>query len=449
MNRPFQFRYAGIVLLLAMVLGGSAAPQLWSDHVIMLAMLPALFMGLPHLFSGRLAPTAKVLCVLALAIVALQFFPVFRTVSVDAVETVSGWAFWSPLPQASLDTGLIAVSLIGFALFIARFDDSEQERMLRFVLVGFLINLIAAAIQLSFDQRAIVKDILPFVMTAGTFANENHFSALVYMMIPLVGWFYLDRTRRPVFYLLFIVVVVALLFAVGSRAGMAISSVLGVLTLAWFWSGRLGFAVKAVAVLLGLSALFLALWLLGVSDPLEGDLRQVFFATTLRAIGDHWLFGSGLGTFTAIYPAYQTQDTVVHVFANHAHNDFLELFLECGLPGLVLVLVFLGLIAWHGGRSGLSQAGFLAILAICLHSLLDYPLRTFAVATPFMWLAAIILSTRRDEESEPQPRRPARFNSDEDFVALAPEDLEEDEPEEDPHGLAPAGFARTVVDYRR
>ncbi len=446
MNRPIYFRYAGLVLVLAMVLGGGAGPQLWSDHVIMLAMLPALFMGLPHLFTNRLSPTAKILAVLVFVLVAVQFVPVFRTVQVANVVAVSGWAFWSPLPQASLETGLIAISLVGFALFIARFSDAEQERMLRFVLIGFLINLIAAAIQLSFDQRANVKDVLPFVMTAGTFANENHFSALIYMMIPLVGWFYLDRARRPIFYLLFVMLVVAMLFAVGSRAGMAISSVLGILTLVWFWTYRISFAVKAVAAFVGLSALSLGLWLIGVSDPLEGDLRQVFFATTLRAIGDHWLLGSGLGTFTAVYPAYQTQDTVVRVFANHAHNDFLELFLECGLPGLLLALIFLWQIVWHGGRSGLAQAGFLSIVAIVLHSLLDYPLRTFAVSTPFMWLAAIILSTRRDEEREAHFRRSARIRGDEDFVALA---HDEDEEFEEGQGIAPhpAG-PRTAVDYR-
>lgn len=447
MNSSIRFRYAGLVLMLAMVLGGGAGPQLWSDHVIMIAMLPALFMGLPHLFTNRLSPTAKLLAVLTFALVAVQFVPVFRTVSVGDVAVVSGWAFWSPLPQASLETGLIAISLIGFALFIARFNDTEQERMLRFVLIGFLVNLIAAAIQLSFDQRANVKDVLPFVMTAGTFANENHFSALVYMMIPLVGWFYLDRARRPILYLLFVVLVMGMLFAVGSRAGMAISSVLGILTLVWFWTYRISFAVKAAAAFVGLAALSLGLWMLGVSDPLDGDLRQVFFATTLRAIKDHWLLGSGLGTFTAVYPAYQTQDTVVHVFANHAHNDFLELILECGLPGLLLALVFLWQIIWHGGRSGLAQAGFLSIVAICLHSLLDYPLRTFAVSTPFIWLAAIILSTRRDEEREAQSRRTARIRGDQDFVALAHE--EEDE-FEDEGGIEPhAGAPQSVVHYRR
>ena len=43
--------------------------------------------------------------------------------------------------------------------------------------------------------------------------------------------------------------------------------------------------------------------------------------------------GSGLGTFEDIYRTQERPETVTNAFLNHAHNDYLELWLETGLVG--------------------------------------------------------------------------------------------------------------------
>jgi O-antigen ligase len=83
-------------------------------------------------------------------------------------------------------------------------------------------------------------------------------------------------------------------------------------------------------------------------------------------------------------------------FALHAHDDLLEVAIELGLPGLVLVAAFLVLFACLLRRARLASASrrptmTAAAIAACVplvHSLVDYPLRTLAVAV----LLALLLA---------------------------------------------------------
>src|SRR5690606_10026904 len=106
-------------------------------------------------------------------------------------------------------------------------------------------------------------------------------------------------------YLLAAFMMVGLLFAVGSRAGMALAGALAVLSLFWFVRGRRLKASKPAALLAG--AVVLAIFSVGLdfAAALDTGSRSVFFVTTARAIADHWPLGTGLGTFTMIYPAYE------------------------------------------------------------------------------------------------------------------------------------------------
>ena len=96
--------------------------------------------------------------------------------------------------------------------------------------------------------------------------------------------------------------------------------------------------------------------------------------------------GSGLGSFV---PLYQTREHVLDrpdEYATHAHNDYLEWLLETGLPGAVLLLAFLFWFAvrvkrlWTQQQAALGRAASIAIGAMLLHSMVDYPVRTAALA---------------------------------------------------------------------
>jgi O-antigen ligase len=113
--------------------------------------------------------------------------------------------------------------------------------------------------------------------------------------------------------------------------------------------------------------------------------------------------GSGFGTFDPVYRMFEQPTTLLRPYVNHAHNDWLELLLEGGIPaaGLALAALFWFVLrttgVWrstHGGKSShalLARAGWIIIALFLFHSVLDYPLRTTANAAVFALAAALLL----------------------------------------------------------
>lgn len=86
---------------------------------------------------------------------------------------------------------------------------------------------------------------------------------------------------------------------------------------------------------------------------------------------------------------------------NHAHNDWLELLLETGIPGMALaaLLLFWGArrarAIWRAeDRDRFAQAAVIAVTTMLLHSLVDYPLRTAALSAVFAACIALISGAR-------------------------------------------------------
>lgn len=382
------------------MIGGGTGQGLWSDHLIQVLLLPALILGLGNLPACRLSVMAKILTLLLLLLIAWQFAPIPRSwPDLPGMESMPG-SYFSPAPGRSLESALVLLSTLGFALYLTRFSDLDQVRLLRFLMIGMVINLAVGAVQLSYSGSAEIKDILPYTMRAATFANENHFSTMVFAMVPLTAFFYLVRVDRPFSYLVVVAILVFYLFAVNSRAGMAISLGLAFWCLFWFAVQKsqprkrlmASIAIVAAALVAGAIAT-------GILN-LDGDLRQVFFANTWSAAKDHWLAGTGLGTFVLVYPMYETTRDVINVYANHAHNDYLEVLLETGVAGITIIAVYILMVLADMYRSKLAQAAGLAILAILLHSFVDYPLRTMSMAIILAYLSAVVLSVRPYETAD-------------------------------------------------
>jgi O-antigen ligase len=132
---------------------------------------------------------------------------------------------------------------------------------------------------------------------------------------------------------------------------------------------------------------------------LASDLnRRVFALNTLRAIGDYWSLGSGFGTFTLIYPSYEGKTGIFDEVVNHAHNDYLELILEGGIMFVaVLVLYALALLLKliFGRIKNQQKVALLGIVFLLLHSLVDFPLRTMAMAVTFSFLNGLYFAPKR------------------------------------------------------
>jgi O-antigen ligase len=109
---------------------------------------------------------------------------------------------------------------------------------------------------------------------------------------------------------------------------------------------------------------------------------------------DHWLFGTGFGSFDAVYRIYEPTALLLPLYVNHAHNDWAQLVIEGGLPAAICLLGLMGWVAmaiWRIARrtpgSGALVVFWTAWLAIMMAaSTVDYPLRTPIFQAVSVWL---------------------------------------------------------------
>ena len=132
----------------------------------------------------------------------------------------------------------------------------------------------------------------------------------------------------------------------------------------------------------------------GFHDLGADEKRITFFATTWAAIKDHWLTGTGLGTFVQVYPIYENPSDIFQKFVNHAHNDYLELILELGILVLLPIILFYTRVLKSLITNPVDGVLSLSLLIVLVHSIVDYPLRTYTVAVLFAFATAIIFRKR-------------------------------------------------------
>ena len=144
-------------------------------------------------------------------------------------------------------------------------------------------------------------------------------------------------------------------------------------------------------------------------SPEIGSLysRGNIWAATLKAAAQSFPAGTGLGTFRNVYAHSENPAIVDQNSVPHAHNDYLELVLETGLPGVILMIAFFAWYGWATFRlwrspftTVFAKAASVASGAILAHSLVDYPLRTSAIAALFGVCLALIAVAGRPSGSQ-------------------------------------------------
>ena len=380
----------GLFLLAALVLGGGTYPALLSDFILQILALPLIW-RLVMDFPGRASWPVRVLLLLVLALYMFQLWPVMDDKGVRFPHTL----------DAGRTLGMFLLFLIPVAVFhaVLNMDASRQRRLAVWFLAAVALNFAYSFLQFASPVFANLLQPFSWSMKAGFFANENHLAALFAITVPMLIAVF-RQTAWPMLALPVIMLIIFYEFVVGSRAGIIIIFMSAVYSyiLVYFRSWT-GFAL-AIAMTLA------AGWYIYTHAPVDmwtkdfslhaGHLtRGIFARNTLDAILDHWPWGSGMGSFTLVYPPYGARTGIFTNYVNHAHNDWLELILEGGAPMigvLAAALILLGVAIFRPGTSDIQRAAFLVILFLMLHSLADYPLRPLALSSVFALCAAIILT---------------------------------------------------------
>ncbi len=164
--------------------------------------------------------------------------------------------------------------------------------------------------------------------------------------------------------------------------------------------------VAAVAIVVGVFALFGERSVYRMQEQGKNDTRWCAFASMLEPIQNNWLFGTGFGTFQDVFPMYRHYECggIFGVW-EHAHNFFLEgllgfgaLFAVVGLIGMAALLAILvrGVRARHRLRF-VPVSGLAVLVLTALHGLVDFSLEIpgFNVYFAAFMAAAVTVSLGR------------------------------------------------------
>lgn len=123
--------------------------------------------------------------------------------------------------------------------------------------------------------------------------------------------------------------------------------------------------------------------------------------------------GQGAGAFEATYPQYADESVRLHF--DHAHNDFLQFFIEYGAIGSLLLAIFVGWALYFAMaalwqphslfRNGLGLGVSIGIVSLMIHSLSDFNLQIPANAITFVTLCAIAVLTQNHSNRKPRAGR--------------------------------------------
>jgi O-antigen ligase len=388
------------------------------------------------------------------AFMALFAFIVFQTVPLPAflVRFLSPgtFAFHKAFSPGFTGAGLLSLSIVPARTF------GEGLELAAYVLAGFLVvrtvtrgrevrRIIAFLVAVgAFEafyglyelttanpRLLFYKKVYSLGSVTGTFVNRSHLAGYLEMIIPLAIGLLIARldflslggaglkakllhmTNKGLVpnLLLFAAVIVMSLGVVFSQSRAGIFTL--VLTFILFVEfivlhfGRFGPRrrwlrnfIWVTLLLITVSALYI-----GVGstiqrfalDDLLREGRPLLWGNVGRIISVFPVFGTGLGTFVSVYPAYE-KFAGPELLLVHAHNDYLEYISELGgigfvlLFGAVLYIAVSSFLTWRGRRNpdvkGIALGGIISVLVILFHSLTDFNLHIPAN----MLLFAIVLA---------------------------------------------------------
>jgi len=130
--------------------------------------------------------------------------------------------------------------------------------------------------------------------------------------------------------------------------------------------------------------------------------RLYMWGITLKIIAANMPFGAGLGAFGVAFTQFDTNGGIFRV--EQAHNDYLQIAADAGIPGILIGGWFLFLLIRTGLRSiivknsfrrGVAIGSFAACCAMIVHSLFDFVLHTTAVSLLFLMLTGLVTASSR------------------------------------------------------
>lgn len=429
-------------LLLCLVLGGGSAAGIWGNMLLQLLAIPLIAGAVLARPSTPIPTAGRQLFALALLVVSVAFVqlvplpPALWSALPGREPIAAGFAAlgqqlpWLPLslaPYKTISSALWLLPAFATLLAILRLRAFKPSWVAWTVVAVTSVSVAIGAMQVAGGEGSpwYFYSVTNVGASTGFFANANHFAGLLVCTLPFLTALYLHarnkgRSMQRASGLLVILVGAAGVVFVGIAVNSSLAGLgLGLIVLAacvlmmlarrrrlprWQIAAAGFVAVGALAMVF--SAAMANNLTAAEADTFE-ESRLNSFSRSLEASRDFAPLGSGIGTFQDIYRAREDPAAASRFYMNHVHNDYIELALETGAPGLAVLLLFLAwwtrrtLAIWRAeDQDPFAVAATIATGAMLAHSLVDYPLRTAALAVLFAACLALM--------AEPRPAKRVR-----------------------------------------
>ena len=360
----------------------------------------------------------------------------------------------SLVPSETFRQGMeiLAYVLLGF-LIIKTVTSRQRIRRILFLLVG--VGFFEAFYGLFELQRSnprilFYPKVFNLGSVTGTFVNQNHLAGYLEMIIPLAIGLIIARidlfihageklgakvVRMTEKGMLTNIVLTALIIVMSlaivlsrSRSGTFLLVFTFILFsgITFIYFGRISYQWLKIRRFLQVTFLLIIVVCLyvGVSktierfslDSLLSGGRPHYWGSVMMTIKDFPLVGTGLGSFSSVYPAYAKTRT--YALLGHAHNDYFEYMSELGIVGILFLLggvVFIvskTILTWYKRRDtevkGLVLGGMISIFIIGIHSFTDFNLHIpankllFTVILTLTYVTAYYRPRGREKKRMPE-----------------------------------------------
>jgi O-antigen ligase len=318
----------------------------------------------------------------------------WKTISKAVALAPSGFFSISYAPLISFFSALWWVFLAGYALLFRKVLREETSPNWLYHTLFWVAGIEAfyGLLQTLSPSIGVLWESAGQGVARGTFVNRNHYAAFLGMVWPVLLTYLLSmtaassnsqtlshseleqqkRTGQKKWFLAFIVSLILLVLFFSQSRGGILGALIALTVFVTFGKrlrkkGMVSLLVGCWLVMFAYGSIIGFQEILVRFDLTEKDApgRLEIWEDSWRMLQDHWLTGTGLGTFSEVIRVYQSHLTDKFDIV-HAHNDYLELAGELGVPvGATMVILVWGYwwvcairIAKEGGSGSRDRDGY-------------------------------------------------------------------------------------------
>lgn len=429
-----RFHFLCLFLVLIFLTGGASRPDVASLALLRPAAVLMFALGLVtlrreqvrahwFLFAFGAAVAAVILAYLVPLPYGIWSKLAGRDVVVELDRLAGAGQIWRPASMAPDFTWNAFWSLFVPAAILVHGVQLSAEDVRRLALLwiaGCVVSCVLALVQLAGarDGAAYLYDITNNGAAVGLFANRNHqavFLAVTLLVLAGVsaprGKSTSEDRRGLVACIIGTLLISPLILTTGSRAGLVFGLLCLLLMPLIYRKGQKAhrrteqsratiLLVIAAIMVVGLAvsaAVFsgqaISLDRAIATVPLE-DGRYDQWLVAIKHFPDFFPLGPGPGAYQDAFFLKESESVLTETYSNHAHNDWLEVFVTLGYLGSLFLAVAASAYIWalsktrrrHQGSASRvwNITGLLVIAVFGLASVVDYPMRTPIVSSLFV-----------------------------------------------------------------